>query len=287
MVPRLSVLFCAFLLVGASPGTVPETVVAPQLDGATLRARLAGTMAPEGRAMPADVRDLDAMMASGDVARLTARLRSAHVAHDIDLDMNWEQSRIYDGAGFIVAYAYMNDLWRFGSAMPPPAGEEIKQSAAMMFLYIYDLATIDGPRCADVSAPGHRVDQLISQNRPLIAYLGSLPRADRMQLGTVSLDIEAATFPFRKDDAVLCSGGLAQITGGLQAQGDKPLPQVPNAPGTIGKTYAVPSAPDYKPGYVSAEAWRPKAAAARAMLPASLTRLLAQLDTSPPAAAGK
>lgn len=278
---------CACVSMTMSQGLAAQTVVAAPSDAATLRARLADAMAPPGRAMPADMGDLDTMLRTGDFERLSARLRAPHTAQDLDLDMNWTQNRIYNGAGFLVAYAYMTDLWRVGSAMPVQTGDGLKQTAAMMFLYIFDLATIDGPRCADVSAPGHRIDQLFFQNRPLITYLRGLPQAQRMQIGTISLDIEAATFPLRTDDAVLCSGGLAQITQGLQAQGDKPLPQVPGAPGTIGKTYAVPSAPDYKPGYASPDVWRPKAAAARATLPAALTRLLTAPSDATPAAAGK
>ncbi len=287
MTCRRSSIVCAAVSMALTQGAAAQTVLAPQSDAATLRAHLANAMAPPGRAMPADANDLDAMLRSGDFVRLSARLRSPHTAQDLDLDMNWAQTRIFDGAGFLVAYGYMNDLWRLASALPASAGDELKQSAGMIFLYIFDLARVDGSRCADVSAPGHRIDQLFQQNPALIAYLRGLPEAARMQLGTISLDIETATAALRQNDPVLCSGGLDQITQGLKAQGDKPLPQVPNAPGTLGKTYAVPAAPGYKPAYVDAAVWQPKAAAARSALPATLTRLLSQAGGPPAAPAGK
>lgn len=251
-----------------------QVVTTPQLDGAVIRARLAPTWAQPGRTFPKDAADLDAMLAQKDVGRLTARLRAANKADEVLLDLNWEQTQLFNGAGFIIAYAYMVDLWRLGSVLPGPNGDQMKQTAAMLFLYSVDLVTLDGPRCADPSAPGHRQDQLFMQNKALIDYIRSLPRATRMTLGTVSLDVELATAAVRSNDDVLCSGGLAQITQGLKAQGDKPLPQVPNAPGTFGKTYIVPLAPGYKPEFNNTNVWQPKQMAARQKLPENLTRLL-------------
>ena len=63
------------------------------------------------------------------------------------------QAKLYDGAGFIVAFAYMNDLWRLGAALPPASGDGLKRSATMMFLYSFALITVDGPQCADPTAP--------------------------------------------------------------------------------------------------------------------------------------
>jgi hypothetical protein len=248
-----------------------QAVSPPQADSATLRARL---MQGLGHQMPADAANLDAWVRQNDMAPLTERLRQAHAEHDVELDLNWEQVQVVNGAGFVVGYAYMFDLWRLGSALPAGKGEALKQTAAMMFLYNLDLIAIDGAKCADASAPVHRRDQLFDQNPGLIAYMRTLPRATRMSLGSTSLEVERATAPLRKNDEVLCSGGVAQITQGLQAAGNRPLQPVPNTPGTIGKTYAVPPAPGYKPAFVAAQVWVPKQAETRKALPASLTNLL-------------
>ncbi len=274
------------ILATVSQPLASQTVTAPQMDGATIRTRLAPAMAPAGRPMPADVAELDTMLRQKDFARLVARLRGVRSAQEAGLDLNWEQTRLYDGAGFLIALSYMQNLWRLGAAMPDDSGEGLKGSAGMMFLYAVDLVALDGTRCADASAPGHRRDQLFAQSLPIIAYLRALPRAARMTSATVSLNIEAATAPLRADDDILCSGGLAEITTGLKAQGAKPLEQTPNAPGTIGKTYSVPPAPGYEPQFVAADVWRPKQAAARHALPASLTRLLTvpgDAQSQPPA----
>lgn len=255
-----------------------QTVAPARADGDRLRARLALTMAPPGRPMPADESGLDAMLARGEMATLTARLRSARSLQDASLDLNWEQKQIFDGAGFMLSYAYMYDLWRVGFALPGEDGDGLKQAAAMMFLYSLDLIEVDGPRCDDVSAPAHRRDQLLGQNRSIVAYLQALPREKRSSAGSLSLDIESATAPSRKDDAVLCSGGLAEMREGLDANGGASLKRVPSAPGTGGEAYAVPPPVGFRPKFVGADVWRPKAEAARAALPSSLDRLLKLQD---------
>ena len=237
--------------------------------------------------MPKDVADLDAMLLHKDYMRLTDRLKSANTAQDVGLDLDWEQTRVFDGAGFLVAMGYMTDLWRLGSALPPPDKDQLKQSAAMMFLYQLDLIVIDGARCDDVSAPGHRRDQLVFQNQAMVQYLRALPRATRMNLGSVSLAIEAATGSGRRDDDVLCSGGMAQMNAALAAQGDKPLPELHASPEHFGGTYAVPPAPGFKPQFVNPAVSGPRQVAARRDMPAALTRFLTVPEDPPAPPAAK
>lgn len=261
-----------------------QSVAPPQLDAATLRARLAQTMAAPSRPMPSDAANLDALLSQKADLPLRQRLQAANKANDVLLDMNWEQEKVYNGTNWLISYSYMFDAWRLGSALNSPEGEELKKTAGMYFLYTLAVAVVDGPKCSDSSAPGHRVDQLINNNRQIGQYLISLPRADRMALGSMAVGMEAATASVRPDDEVLCGDGAAQMAHDLAAQGTKPLQQVPNAPGTVGKSYEVPSAPGYKPGFVSADQWRPKQAQARQDLPATLTRLLTPAsEKAPPA----
>jgi hypothetical protein len=233
--------------------------------------------------MPDDAANLDALLSQKADLALRQRLQAANKASEIILDMNWEQAKIYNGTNFLIPYAYMVDSWRLGSALNSPQGEQLKQTAGMFFLYTLSIAIIDGTKCSDASAPGHRVDQLIQNNRQIAQYLMGLPRADRMALGSMAVGIEIATQSVRPDDEVLCSGGAAETAHDLAVQGNKPLKEVPNAPGAIGKTYEVPSAPGYQPGFIPADQWGPKQTQARQALPATLTKLLTPAnETSPP-----
>ena len=237
--------------------------------------RLQPTMAPTGRSLPTDAATLDAMYVKGDFAALATRLSSRTDPREVALDLNWEQARMFDGGGFLVAYLYMTDLWRIGSADAGLGGDGLRQTAAMMMTYTLALVRLDGTKCVDVSAPAHRRDQLFARNAPVLRYLGTLPRATRMELGTVALAIEKATDPVRGADAVLCRGGLDEIIAGLKQQGDHPLQQARRSPEAPGKTYLVPSDPNFAPRFLEQTDWQPKRAAARAALPEELTRFLA------------
>jgi hypothetical protein len=279
----LTRLFAGASVVAAATCAGAQTVMAPTEDSAALRGRLAQTMAAPGRPVPGDSAQLDAWYDQKDYGPLTQRLRSVRNESEVLLDISWEQKKLIDGGGFMVAYATLYDTWRVGAALPAESGTQFKDGAVVAFLYALDLAIVDGVRCADPSAPGHRVDQLVMQNRDLVRYLVSLPIARRMELGSISLQLEAATAPIRREDSVLCSGGMEEISHDLKANGDNPLPSDPSRPGG----YVVPSAPGYNPGFLAADQVAPKLAQARRQLPANLTKFLAGLDRFAPASASQ
>ncbi len=224
--------------------------------------------------MPKNVADLDRLADSGDWTKVVARLRSVSALPDVALDLNWEKRRVLSGGGFITVYAYMYDLWRMGSALPATTGDGLKQTAGAMFVYAYDLIVLDGTKCSDVSAPGHRSDQLFLQNADVLKYMTAQPRATRLTMASVSLGFERATSELRRNDDVLCSGGLDQMSAGLAANGGKPMTEVPSAPGIIGRTVVVPTAPGYHPQFVAEDVWRPAQDAIRATMPERLTKLV-------------
>ncbi|WP_217429808.1 hypothetical protein, partial [Sphingomonas bacterium] len=254
-----------------------------------LRARLSRAIV--GQPMPTDVAALDAMVARDDGAALSRRLAGVSDGAQAELDLNWERDRLFNGAGFLVAFAYMTDLWRVGTALPGRQGDQIKQSAALYFVYAIDLVRLDGVRCADATAPEHRRRQLFAQNQPLVAFLRGLPRSTRMTIGSLSLAWESATATRRRDDPVLCADGMESMTAGLKAAGDAPLRHVPNAPGTFGRTYAVPPAPGYRPRFVPAAQSMAEQADRRRALPAYLTSFLTvpgdSASVPPPAPPGR
>jgi hypothetical protein len=221
--------------------------------------------------MPADAANLDRMLVSGEYLALTKRLREAESIDEIERDLSWEDHKIYDGGGFYVAFAYAYDAWRLGEARKDVVGAIHKQRAGLAFLYAYDLIVVDGPKCADVSAPGHRFDQLMMQNAGILAFLKAQSQTVRYNFGSVSVDLEKATSELRQPDKVLCSGGLAQMSESLRAQHDKSLPTVP---GNVGKTVLVPGSADFKPQFLDASVWQSKQAEARSKLPTLLTSFL-------------
>ena len=251
----------------APSGALAQTVSAPQEDVAGLRARLQPTMAPPHRPMPKDVKALDQWLASHDDRRIAERLGSDTDATGIVLDMNWEQTRIFDGAGLTVVLAYVQTLWRVADALPAEDAKGFRDSAGVFSLYALNIVGLDGERCADASAPGNRFQQVIDQSRPMLLYLRGLPRGDRMTIGSLSLAMEAATSDVRSDDPTLCSGGLEQYNHDLAAKG-------------AGTASALPS---YTAAFRDPDVWRPGQDKLRQALPSELTRYLTTPEEEAPA----
>ena len=260
-----------------------QSVAEPKDSAEMLRLRLAPQMNPPGRPMPADAAQLDRAYKEGQYLQLVRRLNSPSAPDAIALDLNWEQSRLFDGAGFVVTYGYMNALWRLAQMLPVADRGGIEGSAAMVFLYNYILIAVDGVRCGDATAPVHRRDQLLQDNRAIVTYLANLPVEARMRLASVAVGLERATSHVRRNDPVLCRGGMAEIIAGLQAQGSKPLPTVPAAPGSPGDTVLVPPIATYTPSFIDEATAGPKQDAIRQALPETLTRWLQAPATGSPA----
>ncbi len=238
-------------LAGAMAGGAAAQAVVPPRDGAdVLRLRLQTTMAPPHQAMPQDVAALDRALADRDDPALARRLATTADPRALVLDMNWEQTRIFDGAGLTVVLAYVHTLWRVAGTLPDQDASGLRDSAAVYALYALNLVSLDGERCADTTAPANRFAQIIEQAQPALFYLRGLSREDRMTVGSLSLALEAATAPKRRDDGMICSGGLAQYNHDQATPGG------------------------YVPVFLSPELWGPADEKLRKALPAELTHYL-------------
>jgi hypothetical protein len=137
-----------------------------------------------------------------------------------------------------------------------------------------ELIQVDGVKCQDQSAPGHRLDQLIFGFRPIFQYAATLPDQERVSIIRAVLKLEQVTLPLRRDDEFLCRGGMSDMAAALKRQGDKPLPKSPPQPGQIGESVEVPADPDYRPQFVAKDVWLPKQEAMRAKMPERLAQIL-------------
>jgi hypothetical protein len=252
-----------------------QSVTAPAVTGAKAQAQLVSLAAKTPQ--PADRSRLDDMLASGRFGELKARLAGVSDPPELLRDLNWEQRKVFDGSGYFTSWIYMNDLWRYASAPGIAGGEAFKARSAMMFLYNLAVIRIDAARCVDQSAPGHRFDQLLLENQGQVAALRSLPIAERVKLADEALTIEAATAPLRRDDTVLCGGGMASMMHALQATEEgrklaaKPL-------GSVSGAVALPADPTFRPAFAAPETWRPVSDSMRQKMPEYLQKVLAKLD---------
>jgi len=256
-----------FAMLGAQAAWAGEAVTSPSI--------VAQAHAP----MPADVAALDAALKSNDYATINRIHAAIKSGDELVLFMNWEQVRSFGGDGFYVSYIYMSDLWGMASSLPTGTTEQmdeivqLKRSAVLVGLFSYELVVLDGAKCSDPTAAGHRMDQLMTN--PAWSYVDQIPEDLRRKMIEGVVRLETYSAAKRANDSVLCTGGMTQMIASLAAQaaaGKQPQP-VPNAPGMIGKTYAVPPAPVANI-YVDQSVWQPKQDKLRAAMPGQLASLM-------------
>jgi hypothetical protein len=172
-----------------------------------LRAQYATMLDPPGRKMPADAAQLDAMLAAGEYTALYARLTEPLPPDQILLDINWEQSRLFNGASVLVTFALINDELRYMPSAPPAKQASAQQAALVLGLYARAQLETEALGCGPSVVIGRREEELHAQFAPMWAAGRALPRATQLQLVETALELEAATRPVRRDDVVVCSWG--------------------------------------------------------------------------------
>ncbi|BBU60932.1 hypothetical protein MSC49_08670 [Methylosinus sp. C49] len=182
--------------------------------------------------------------------------------------LNWLQRKVVGGAEYFVVYAYMRELWNVGTTTQL---EVARRAAGTMALYAYALISIDGAKCQDQTAPGNRMTQLLSLNPSTFSFVKSQPAETRAEMIDMAIAAEKHTSSARRDDDLICRGGLeeykAALEGGTQTE-------VPNSTGHFGKTFQVAPPADWKPKFAPPEVYRPKQEIARNAMREALLKLI-------------
>ena len=188
--------------------------------------------------------------------------------------LNWLKTRVENGAGFFVAILYARDLWAIGNLqkVDNPA-LDLRESAAVISLYTYELIVIDGVKCQDRSAPRNHLTQLFKSRAAALTFLKQQPPELKSKMVDLAIGLEQKTAPLRTDDDLICRGGMAQMKAGL----DRHLQQqAPTPDGQIGNTVAVAPPPDWSPKFVSPEIYRPMQDKTRVGIRENLLKLVEQ-----------
>jgi hypothetical protein len=219
--------------------------------------------------LPANAADLNGLLYMKDWNGLGAALKDADQTPVTRVKaMNWLQRRVLRGAEYFVVYAYMRELWTVGTVSQ---SEGMRQTAGAMALYAYALIAIDGAKCQDQTAPGNRMTQLLGLNPSTFSFVKSQPAETKAKMIDLAITIENRTSSARRDDDLLCRGGLeeykAAFEGGTQTE-------VPNSTGHFGKTFQVEPPADWKPKFAPPEVYRPKQEIARNAMREALLKLI-------------
>ena len=179
-----------------------------------------------------------------------------------------------NGGGLLLPIVYARDLWVIGSTLKvDDPDKDMRLSAALISLYAYELIVIDGAKCEDRSAPNHRATQLLTSRAATLAFLKQQPPESKSKVVDVAIALERKTAPLRKDDDLICRGGLDQMRAGLERGTQQ---ETPTTSGHVGKTIAVAPPPDWAPKFVSPDVYRPMQDKARASMRESLLKLVEQ-----------
>ena len=172
----------------------------------------------------------------------------------------------------MLGFIYAKDLWDIGEAQKvDDPNKDLRLTAGLITLYTYELIAIDGAKCADHSAPSHRVDQLLMNNAPALAYLKAQPQEFKDKVVDLAIAMEKKTAPLRKLDDLLCRSGLEEMQAGIAAGKTR---EVPTPPGQVGKTVEVDPPADFAPRLLTPQSYLPDQERARANMKAILFKLI-------------
>lgn len=218
--------------------------------------------------------DLDALLAARNWNRLGDALSQPGTVEDAWKRLNWLKTRVENGAGFFVAILYARDLWAIGNLqkVDNPA-LDLRESAAVISLYTYELIVIDGLKCDDRSASGSHLGQLFKSRAAALAFLKQQPPELKSRMVDLAIGLEQKTAPLRTDDDLICRGGLDQMKAGLDRHLQE---QVPTPAGQTSNTVAVAPPPDWSPKLVSPDTYRPAQDRARMGMRENLLKLVEQ-----------
>lgn len=217
---------------------------------------------------------LDKLLAQHKYAELRDTLINVKTQDGMNGSLDWSKAKMYSGAPLMIAIGYAINLWRIGvaQAVSKPV-EDFREAAGFVMLYILATALVDSPKCGDSTAPGARMEQILTGYGEFFRFLQGLP-ADRRNLAVdTALAMERYTAPRRGNDDILCSGGMAEHTYYMKKNPVKEMPPQPDQPGNM-KTFAIQNDGTYQIEFVDKAIWEPKQAALRAQAAAELHELV-------------
>lgn len=178
----------------------------------------------------------------------------------------WMRERILAGEGAFMVGVYASTLWRV--AGPPPQAHSIRETAAIMVVYLNSMILLDGLKCADRSAASERLQVVTTELRPILEFLRGLPEERRTFILDTAFRIEEQLASQRRDDDWVCRAGLQAMISAMKR--GQPAQEVPTPMGSVGKTVQVQPDPDYAPAFRERSEWEAEQTAQRPKVQAAM-----------------
>jgi hypothetical protein len=225
---------------------------------------------PVPAALPSDV-ELDTLLAARNWNALSEAFDKSVDAESFDRGMMWLHNRSLDGRSLLLSIIYARDLWLAGSELKArDPDKDMRLTAGMMALYAYEQIVIDGAKCGDQTAPGQWITQMSTTTQEALNFLRRQPNDVKMKVVDLALAVEKKTAALRKDDDLICRGGMDEMMAGLERGTQHELPP----DGDVGKKIGVEASADWTPKFRSAEIYAPIQERARANVRAQLLKLV-------------
>jgi hypothetical protein len=217
---------------------------------------------------------LDKLLSEHNYAELANSTRNSADSSLIVSELDWGKTRMMAGKSVIVPLLYSTELWVVGSANPQYAN--LQETAALITIYSLMVIYADGVKCADQTAPGHRIDAVATQYREPLKMLATLPVAQRTTIIEAAARMEAYTAPLRTNDNYLCRFGMQETIDNLKK--GQNLKELQPQPGQVGKQLLIQDDLDYEPEYVSRDQWEPEQRESRSRLLPAFAALLDKMN---------
>lgn len=178
---------------------------------------------------------------------------------------SWMRERVLAGDGAFMVRAYAGALWR---AVGATDAATVKETVAVMAVYLNSLIVLDGLKCEDRSAVLERLQQVTAETRSVLDFMRALPDDRRAFVLETAFRIEEKLADKRGDDDWICRAGLKAMMSALKR--GTPAQTVPTPPGQIGTTIQVQPDPAYEPVFRPRAEWEPEQRARRPEMRAAM-----------------
>ena len=219
---------------------------------------------------------LDRLLAAQNYSALAEQILSPKISAHLKPALDWTRTGTLTGRSIIVPLIYASLLWELGVNYPQFA--DFKTSSGIVALYALLVAHADSFKCADPTAPSHRIELIGEQYRNQFTALAAEPEVKRRDAITAAINMERTIAELRGNDKYLCRFGMQETLDDLQKHQGEPVTARPKS-AFAGFEIELPRDPDYEPSFLPRDEWAKKQAAARAGFPAMLAGFLAKYKT--------
>lgn len=237
----------------------------------------------------------DDLLEHKQYAALGDALEREHHAGRGRLSRGWQDRRMRDGGSAYLGFVYSRDLMRSAARSAQRERARLREHAALVAIYTMALLTIDGPRCADASAPSMRSEQLFDLAAEAFSWAAAMPQQRRDRIIDQALALEQETAPHRRNDDFICLGGAEALAralqdpatrldppGSLERQNDQERQSGDSGgveDGRAGHGVTVTPGSPVEAEFADPETSRPMQALARRTIRADLCRMLDQMKS--------